>query len=339
MNIGIASTIYGTPKGHSYVIRDMVKLLKETDHRIHMYRILQNKITNEFPQPDTLISNPDRVIPKENFEKWLKDNKIDWCIFMEYAQWWDEDHDKLQVCKDLGVKTAGFLVYEKLDWEKKEHYKLYTKIISPTGFQTKLLRKNGLYNAVHCPWGVDKKELDAVSAPTRKDDKVVFYHCAGSGGVGARKNTEAVTKAYEMIRDETTELKISHLSIKAFGRNEIVGFMKYADVILNASRWDTLGLNTLEANMCRRPVIVADTPPMDELVKNNVNGLRVSGNEITSPNVTCPSFEVDIEDLAKKMNICKNKLILDTLKNSSRKFAEQNFDWEKNKEHFLNIFG
>jgi len=36
-----------------------------------------------------------------------------------------------------------------------------------------------------------------------------------------------------------------------------------------------------------------------------------------------------------KMSICKTKEILDMLKTNSRKFAETNFDWNKNKEDFF----
>ena len=33
----------------------------------------------------------------------------------------------------------------------------------------------------------------------------------------------------------------------------------------------------------------------------------------------------------------KNKLVLETLKNNSRAFAETNFNWKKNKHHFLKL--
>lgn len=338
LKIGFADNLYGTPKGHSYVVRDMVKLLKDVGHEIHMFRIGNNPLGKEFTKPDTIKSCTGKNISKEEFVQWTKEKELDYCVFMEYRQWWQEDYDKIQVCKDMDIKTVGFLVYEKLDWDKIEHYKLYTKIICPTGFQTRLMRKKGLMNAVHTPWGVFKDEIDEVFMPDRKDDKVLFYHCAGSGGVENRKNTEAVIEAYKQVQDENTDLKISHLGNKIFGRTEIISFMKHADVLLNAAKWDTIGLNTLEANMCGRPVIVVDMDPMNELVKPNVNGFIVKGNLGKSEIVTCPVYNVDVDELAKKMNMCKNKMILDSLKRSSRKFAELNFDWEINKEFFLKHF-
>jgi len=216
LKIGFADNLYGTPKGHSYIVRDLVRLMKEAGHKTHMYRIGNNPIDVEFDIPDTIKSFQGTNLSKKDFIEWVKETKLDYCVFMEYRQWWEEDYDKLQVCKDLGIKTVGFLVWEKLDWDKLEHYKLYTKILCPTGFQTKLLRSKGLMNAVHTPWGIFKDEIDEVFMPDRKDNLTIFYHCAGSGGVEDRKNTQAVIEAYKLIEDDKTDLRISHIANKVF---------------------------------------------------------------------------------------------------------------------------
>ena len=338
VKISFIGNIWGTPKGHSYVMKDMVKILKTEGHDISMYRILNNQPLPDFPTIDNLKTEPTRQITKENFEMWLDEVKPDWCVFMEYCQWWEEDHDKLQICKDRGIKTTGMLVLEKLNWDKLDHYKLYTKIITPTEYQSKLQRSHGLYNTVYTPWGIDLKEIDKVPNPNMIKTKLRFFHCAGSGGVGDRKNTEAVIKAYKQIQDATTDLKITHLNSKVFSREEIIGFMKYADVLINASKWDTIGLNTLEANACGIPAIVSDAGPMNDLVQNQVNGFVVGGVVGTNENVTCPSFEVDVDALATKMSLCKNKMILEVLKRNSRKAAETRFNWDINKKEILKVF-
>ena len=335
--IGFASNWYSTPKGHSYVIRDLVRILNKAGHETHMFRCGANKLDTEFDKPTTLKNYPNRLIPKEDFESWLDEVKPDYCVFMEYQQWWDEDHDKVQICKDRGIKPIGFLVWEKLNWDKVDHYKQYWKILSPTGFQTKLMRKKGLYNTVHIKWGAFFDEIDVVEEPPRQD-KIVYYHCAGSGGVGDRKNTAKVIEAYKQVKDDNTELFITHLGNKMFSRKEIIGFMKYADVLINASKWDTIGLNNIEANVCGRPVITTDAPPMNELIKDNVNGFLVKAVEDTCEHVTCPSMDISVDDLADKMKICKNKDILKTLQGNARIFAETNFDWRKNKQDILKLF-
>ena len=337
-SVGFCNNWYGRPQGHCYVIRDMLKILKSDGHKIHMYRIGENDITEEFPMPDTLYSWKDKSIPKQEFERWLKEIKPEYCIFMEYNQWWEEDHNKVQICKEKGIKTVGFLIYEKLDWSKLEEYKLYDYLICPTGFQTKLMRQHGLYNTYHVPWGVFPEEYSSVKVEPRKDDKVKFYHCAGAGGVDNRKNTEAVVKAYEKIKDDNTELVVTHFGTKVFTRNDIISFIKNADVVVNTSKWDTIGMVTLECNMCGIPSIVIDMPPVNELVKDNVNGFTVKGYEGKSSYITCPAYEVDIEELARKMSLCKNKLLLNTLKNNSLVFGKTNFDWTKNSESLKKIF-
>jgi len=243
MKIGFVEVIYGSPKGHSYVIRQLLNTLQEAKHEVHMYRIRNFQIPEEFSMPDTLETESSCIISKENFEKWLDKVKPDYCVFMEYAQWWEEDHDKLEICKQRGIKTIGFLVYEKLDWNKAEHYKKYTSIICPTSFQTKLMRSKGLYNTFHIPWGIDFKEFDAVKEAKRDDKKTVFFHCAGSGGVDNRKNTQKIIEAYKQIQDENTALKITHLGNKVFSRRDIIGLTKYSDVLINTAKWDSIGLN------------------------------------------------------------------------------------------------
>ena len=134
------------------------------------------------------------------------------------------------------------------------------------------------------------------------------------------------------------ELIITHLSAKVFSREDIIRMTKHVDVVVNTAKWDTIGINTLESNVCGKPVIVCDSDPMNELVQNNINGLTVACEIGRSPNVTCPSADVDVDDLALKMGMLKNKLVLKTLQNNSREFAETNFNWKKNKQHFLKLF-
>ena len=190
MKIGFIDNIYFTPKGHSYLVQDLLKLLKGDGHEVHMYRIRDNPENPEFVMPDSIKFTKEIEVPEQDFRDWVKGKQLDWCIFVEYNQWWQVSYDKLRVCKELGVKTTGWLAYERLNWDKKDHYKLYNKIICSTDYQTKLFRKNGVFNAIYIPWGVDFKEIDCLEDPKRTD-KTVFYHCIGSGGVGNRKNTRS----------------------------------------------------------------------------------------------------------------------------------------------------
>lgn len=332
--------IYGTPRGHSYVNKDLIKILKEEQHEIGICKSLNNKIMNDFILPDKIFNNVSTGLEmgKDQFLKVLDEFKPDFCIFNEYSQWQKHTYDKLDICKARGIKTIGYLVWEKLDWTMLDHYKKYTKIISPSGFQTKLMRRKGLYNTVHIKWGAFFEEIDNVVRPTRNPNKVTFYHCAGSGGVGDRKNTDKVIEAYKLMQTPNTNLIITHLSSKVFSRSEIISFIKGADVLLNPSKWDTIGLNNIEANICGIPVITTDAPPMNELIKDNVNGLLVNAKKVITDKVTCPAYDVDVKDLAKKMAICTNDMILRTLQSNARVFAETNFDWNKNKSDIQKLF-
>jgi glycosyltransferase involved in cell wall biosynthesis len=340
--IMFCDVIYGTPRGHSYVNRDLIRILKNEGHEVILCKSFNNAITKEFDLPDKIYDNKNKQsleMGKGQFLDIIETEKPDFCFFNEYGQWNPITYDKLDVCKEKGIKTVGYLIWEKLDFKKQlKHYKKYDVIIAPTGFQTKYMRKNGLYSVKHIPWGVFKEEFDAVEQPQNKKDKTIFLHVAGAGGVDGRKNTGKVIKAFEAIKDDSCELVITDIRAKAFSREDIIKIKKHADVIVNTSKWDTIGLDTCESNMCSKPVLVCDADPMNELVKDNINGFTVKCDMTTSDAVTCPVADVDVEDLSAKMNMLKNKLILETLKNNSRIFAETNFDWMKNKIHFLKIF-
>lgn len=340
MKIGITNVFYATPKGHSYVNRDIIKILMDAGHEVHVNRFYNNDLSHEFIKPTSMKSNKDHAITKEDFIKWLDEVKPDVVFFMEYNQWWQDEHNKIIICKDRGIKTIGFLVWEKLDYFNMAQYAEYDKIICPTGFQTKLMRNKGLYNVYHTPWGIDFSEIDGIKPmENREKKKLTFFHCAGSGGVGDRKNTNAIVEAYNKIKDENTELMITHLGQQVFLHDDIIRLTKHADVLVNTSRWDSIGLNTLEANVCGKPVLVCDASPMNEIIKNNINGLLVKCNILDRvKDVSCPSAEVDVDDLAKKMDMLKNDLILKTLQSNSRQFAEINFNWNKNKNAILKAF-
>lgn len=341
--VAFIDVFYGGPKGHSYVNRDLLKVIGEKCET-HMFRLGNNPLPEEFPLPDGKFDSYEikngsiPEIPKDLFIKWLDEVKPDYCVFNEYGQWWDCSYDKLEVCKERGIKTIGYLVWEKLDWNKLYHYRKYWKIIVPSKFQTKLMRKKGLFNTVQFTYGVFFDEIEKVIKPQKNQNKVIFYHCAGSGGVNNRKNTDKVIEAYKMIEDETTELRITHLSKKVFGRDEILSFTKGADVLINVSKHETIGLNSIESNACGIPVIVADGEPMNEYIKHKINGLCVKGSKSKSDLVTCTEIDVNVDELAKAMMICKNREILNCLQNNAYIYSKKNFDWNVNKKDILKLF-
>jgi len=245
MKVGIVDVFYGSPKGHSYVNRDIIKMLQDDGHEVHVYRINNATLSEEFVEPTTMV-NLEGVnnVPKEAFEKWIDDNELNAMFFNEYNEWWKDSYDKLDVCKEKGVMTVGYLVWEKLDFDNQlEHYKKYDHLIAPTGFQTKLMRKKGLYKTIHVPWGVDFAEFDSINKPKHETDTIKFFHCAGSGGVDDRKNTDKIIKAFQLIDDESVELIITHLGAKVFSRKDIIRMTKHVDVVVNTAKWDTIGIN------------------------------------------------------------------------------------------------
>jgi 1,2-diacylglycerol 3-alpha-glucosyltransferase len=71
-----------------------------------------------------------------------------------------------------------------------------------------------------------------------------------------------------------------------------------ADVCLAPSRWEGLGLHLYEAAALALPIVTNDNPPMNEVVRDGVNGLLVRGVPSPErPRSGIPSFDPDREEL------------------------------------------
>jgi len=326
---------YGWPRGLCYLMRSYVKML-EDDTDVFILKIGSNKIDQEFivnAKIDEYVNQDKKyTVEPEVFKDWLKSNKIEHVFFFEYNQW-SKENDLVTIANELGVKTYGYLAFERFTVTELDEYKKYYKIIAPTKFFQKKLRSVGLYNTEYVPFGIDFDEYQTTKV---KNKKVTFLHIGGWGGVGNRKNTDAVIKAMERIPNNKHELIITSQKEFSMSRLELLDLINSCDCVILPSRWESISLPILESLALGKPVITTDASPMNEFVINNTNGFTVKCIQKPNQYVTCLSNEVDITDLSKKMEMMDNKLIRDTLTSNARVSVLQ-FDINKIKEKIIQV--
>ncbi len=296
---------------------------------------------------DNILLYPTYEIYDEDFEQWIKANKLDNVIFVEEQF----TTNLLGICKKLGVKAHNYIVWENFNTAKFAYYNEFDSLICPTESSYKLLKDDlQLKNAIYIHWGIDLN-IYTWQEPIRKEKPLLFFP-AGWGGVADRKNEDAVVKAFSYVcpRDKMN----LHIHTQQEGKGgqaqgvvktsstvstqELKKYYTEADIIVLPSRWEGNGLPFLEASALGRPIITVDAPPMSERVINGINGLVCKVKEFKEVSgIFVKSAEMDCWDLASKLISLENRELLYDMQVNSRKFAEENFDWFVNSKKLVDL--
>ena len=344
--IGMPS-FWGWGRGLAYAALIWSKMLIP-EYDVYILKQGKNKIDENFKVVDVHIEEvPGYHIDKEVFKNWIKKNKIDLVIFNEYNQWGDDGQNLVREAKELGCVVYGYLVMERF---KKSLTKDYDRLICPTRTHQRFLRMHKVRNHAYVPHSVDfKNEFQKYEPP--KNEKFMFFHPGGWGGVHHRKNTDKVLKAFSKLKRDDVKLIITsqrpitiekipknvELINKNLTRKEFLEIFRQADCTVVPSKWETVGLPILESLALGIPVITVDIPPMNEFVQTGVNGYLCTPNLVEYTDISVLVAEVDSTDLKNKMINIMNKSLLPILKNNSRFIAEEKYDIEKNKKYLLDI--
>ena len=353
MNIGIVSVYFERGSG---VICLQIKqaIQRYTDHSISILgrmSIANNKKHIKFYDDyfyDNILLYPTYQINDQDFENWLILNKIDTVVFIE------EQHTRnlISICNKLNIKSINYIVWEFFNPADILYYKQFTYLICPTkSCYNKLKNDLLLNNSIYIPWGIDL-DFYQWQEPIKKDKPIIFFP-AGYGGVGDRKNEEAVINAFSYIcpRDKAilhihtqkeNQENNGHNIIKTSGtisEQELIKYYRESDIIVLPSRWEGNGLPFLEASALGRPIITIDAPPMNERVVNNINGLTCKVTRMKEVfNIFVKSAEIDIEDMTDKMiKLSEDKELLYNMQIESRRFAEKEFNWYNNSLSLIDL--
>ncbi|MGY6648826.1 glycosyltransferase family 4 protein [Wenyingzhuangia sp. IMCC45574] len=157
-----------------------------------------------------------------------------------------------------------------------------------------------------------KNHHDIIKAMSLLNNKDIIYVHLGTGA------TEAEEK--ELAK----ELGISDRVLFLGNKNNVRDFLIVSDVYLMPSRFEGLGMATVEAMACNIPVILYNAPGSRDLIDNNLNGLLI---------------EQDFKVLAENINWMRLHRE-EALKMSEKalKLVNEEFDIEKNVNAICNIY-
>ncbi len=352
-NVGIVSTWFS--RGSGQIAKQIIQAIKwHTDYEVALLARMSfadnsKKICfwGDWFFNNVLLYNS-YDIQDEDFENWIKANKLDAVIFVE------EQHglkNLVSICNKLGVKSINYVVWEFINPANLQYYQQFTHIIAPIKCAYKLLTEDYLLtNVTFVPWGIDL-DLFKFQEPVKKEKPLIFFP-AGYGGVADRKNEESVVKSFSFVcpRDRMTlhvhtqqEGKAGQGQniIKSSGTvniNQLIQFYKESDLVVLPSRWEGNGIPQMESLALGRPILVPDAPPMNERIINGETGYTIEVKEFKEvTGIFCKSAEVDIIDFAEKLILCEDKDKLYEMQLASRRYAEANLDWKINSKNLIDI--
>ena len=345
--IGFVS-YWGFARGLAYGTLIYAKMLKD-EYDIFILKQGTNPIAEEFKTVDVDVTEyPSYVVDKETFANWIIDNNLDAVVFNEYGQWVEDKDNLPNLAKNLGCRVYGYLVMERFHSDQTLEY---DRIIAPTASYVKFMRANKVRHFTYIPHSVDFKEFSGYKK--MKNEKFVFFHPGGYGGVKDRKNTDAVVQAFLRLDNPDTELIITSqkpLKEKYAGlsdritvideplsRDNLLKFYFQADAVVLPSKWETVGLPIIESLAAAVPVITTDIPPMNEFIRVGMNGYLCSPDMVTYSEIAIKVAEVSPLKIKTNMENIMNKDIYPMLAKNAKYVAEKLYNLENNKHYFLDF--
>ncbi len=251
----------------------------------------------------------DWEVPYEEYLRWIEENSIE-------VVHWDNcyQHEEIRRLRESGVKTVGRFVWEMFGAEDAEPASAaYDVLYSMTRCEQARYAELGI-ESPYVQWGIHQELLDVEAE--RADDGLVRFYFPGAL-LGPRKPHKEVVEAFKNARGDSLRLifkaqlerRMNYLTKAADAdpRIELVvddmptpehlKLFASCDVCLGPSRWEGLGLFLYEAAAFGMPQITNDSPPMNEVVRDGVNGLLVADRQDGSADSGIPSMTPDVAEL------------------------------------------
>jgi len=250
-------------------------------------------------------------ITEDEYLGWAEATSLDAAMFDNHYQF-----DEIAALRASGVRTIGRFVWEHFSNEHVEPAKrAFDVVYSMTDAEHERYRAMGI-EAVRVHWGCHP---EMTSITPRRDPNVVRVIFPG-GFVGHRKPLAEAIEAFVQTSDERLRLLVK----AQVDRKQLKPLLKRArkdrrvellledqptaehlqtfadcDVCLAPARWEGLGLPLYEATAFGMPIITNDDPPMNEVVRNGINGLLVGSRPDGTARSGIPAMTPDTDEMTQ----------------------------------------
>lgn len=353
MNIGIVTTWF--ERGAALVSRAYLDALTPV-HNVYIYarggeRSGIGQLKWDQPYVTWGKAVTDRIqffIDWPDFQRWIAQRQLDVILFNEQHSW-----EVILNCLKSNVVIGAYVDYYTA--ETVPFFPLYDFLLCNTRRHSSVFTQHP--QAVYIPWGTDCALFNDRAA-TSRSDTIRFFHSAGMGGVGLRKGTDILVRAFQKVTGPAkliihsqvsveTYHDVAHL-IKSDPRIEFIeatvgapGLYSLGDVYVYPTRLEGIGLTIIEALACGLPVITTDNGPMNEFVQDGVTGKLVAVER----------YQSRVDDYYWPESICSEAALTEAMqwyidhptqlpdhRRQARAHAMKHLSWAENSKQLPTLF-
>ena len=353
MKVGIVTKWFAS--GQAVVSRQLRSALDELGHETFILakqgkgpRAQQERVTDPVWDQPGVTQSGEADIPEADYLAWTRDNSIDVVLCDQNDQF-----SEIAAVRASGVKTIGRFVWESFAPEDAAPAsEAYDVIYSFTKAEQERYRTLGIESPL-LVWGCHP-ELIAVAeqvAGSKDDDGLVRFVVPGSF-MGKRKPFPEIVEAFVRAKGDHLRLLIrgqvdrkankleraaggdARVEIELEDRPTDEHLRQFAscDVCLSPSRWEGLGLPLYEAVAFGMPSITNDSPPMNEVVLDGVNGICVDSVPWGEAGSGIAAFDPDFDQLTAAIERLGDAGERERLSAGARTLREGERSWQRTKE-------
>ncbi len=352
MRVGMVSKWFN--RGQPIVARQLRSALEELGHETF---VLARPKKERGPRPgaldrDDVWGQPGVTeassfeVSLAEYERWVADNEIEALLCDQNYQF-----EELAALRRGGVRVIGRFVWEHFT---EDHVpgacEAYDVVYSMTRCEQERYREFGI-ETPYVPWGCHP-ELIEVGERVRGESgngELTRYVFPG-GFLGHRKPLEPVLEAFSSVDDPSVRLLIKaqverrHVqpAVEAASKDYRIELvvedqptaqhleqLASCDVCLSPARWEGLGLPLYEAIAFGMPAITNDVAPMNEAIRDGVNGLLVASHPDGEAKSGITAYSPDVEALAEAIRRLADPELRAELSNGALRVRDTERNWSR----------
>lgn len=348
MNIWIVTTRF--ERGAWYVSKAYEKTFSK-DFDVHIYARWGEEYAIWNPDRDKpnvhrwkrLYNGIPMDINKKDFIKWIDKNKITHLLFNEQQSW--------NILIYIKQKRPNIIIWSYIDYYTKEtvpFFNIFDFLVCNTERHYSVFKDHP--QCIYIPRWTDTN----LFTPQKKKEyknKLVFFH---SAWLWSRKGTDNVIRIFNKVQDKESVLVVhAQISLNLFDKetqeivkkNPSIIFINktvwapwlyhMGDIYVYPTKLEWIWLTIAEASSCGLPVIVPNNGPMNEFIKEDINGKLIDIDEFIIRNdwYYRPMNIINQNSLKKIMiYYIDHKQDIQKLKESARRYALEKLDRDKNSQ-------